>query len=175
MAEIFRGLLAAKWLKKMCARRRTSSRRQALRTPLPNFSRRTPSWSQCMARRRGKSASCGLKRRRIRRFAESSQTKNSFLSSCSTSCSRRKMNWWRKQPATRSPISRRSKSRTRKFPSPRWPNSSGSSACWTKRLRAPLPPKPTPKRTSKTPAPLRKSPPIRLHPARSARISFRPR
>ena len=37
------------------------------------------------------------------------------------------------------------------FPSPRWPNSSGSSACWTKRLPASPPPKPTPQRTSKTP------------------------
>ncbi|MCE2695732.1 MAG: type I restriction-modification system subunit M N-terminal domain-containing protein [Verrucomicrobiaceae bacterium] len=37
------------------------------------------------------------------------------------------------------------------------PNSSGSSACWTKRLRASPPPKPTPKRTSKTPAPSSKA------------------
>ena len=36
---------------------------------------------------------------------------------------------------------------------PRSPNSSGSSASSTKRLRASPPPKPTPKRTSKTPAP----------------------
>ena len=39
------------------------------------------------------------------------------------------------------------------FRSPRSPNSSGSSASSTKRLRASPPPKPTPKRTSKTPAP----------------------
>ena len=37
------------------------------------------------------------------------------------------------------------------------PNSSGLSACWTKRLRALPPPKPTPKRTSKTPAPSSKA------------------
>ena len=45
----------------------------------------------------------------------------------------------------------------RAFPSPRWPNSSGSSACWTKRLRASPTPKPTPRRTSKTPAPSSKA------------------
>ena len=42
-------------------------------------------------------------------------------------------------------------------PSPRSPNSSGSSASSTKRLRASPPPKPTPKRTSKTPAPSSKA------------------
>ena len=40
---------------------------------------------------------------------------------------------------------------------PRWPNSSGSSDYWTKRLRASPPRKPTPKRTSKTPAPSSKA------------------
>ena len=40
---------------------------------------------------------------------------------------------------------------------PRSPNSSGSSASSTKRLRASPPPKPTPKRTSKTPAPSSKA------------------
>ena len=44
-----------------------------------------------------------------------------------------------------------------RFPFPRSPNSSGSSACWTKRLPASPPPKPTPKRTSKTPAPSSKA------------------
>ena len=43
------------------------------------------------------------------------------------------------------------------IPVPRSPNSSGSSASWTKRLRASPPPKPTPKRTSKTPAPSSKA------------------
>ena len=46
---------------------------------------------------------------------------------------------------------------TFRFPSPRSPNSSGSSASSTKRLRASPPPKPTPKRTSKTPAPSSKA------------------
>ena len=36
---------------------------------------------------------------------------------------------------------------------PRSPNSGGLSASWTRRLKASPPPKPTPKRTSKTPAP----------------------
>ena len=43
------------------------------------------------------------------------------------------------------------------FPFPRSPNSSGSSASSTKRLTASPPPKPTPKRTSKTPAPSSKA------------------
>ena len=43
------------------------------------------------------------------------------------------------------------------IPVPRSPNSSGSSASSTKRLRASPPPKPTPKRTSKTPAPSSKA------------------
>ena len=44
-----------------------------------------------------------------------------------------------------------------RFRSPRSPNSSGSSASSTKRLPASPPPKPTPKRTSKTPAPSSKA------------------
>ena len=44
-----------------------------------------------------------------------------------------------------------------RFPFRRSPNSSGSSASSTKRLRASPPPKPTPKRTSKTPAPSSKA------------------
>ena len=35
---------------------------------------------------------------------------------------------------------------------PHFPNSNASSVCWTRRLRASPPPKPTPKRTGKTPA-----------------------
>ncbi len=48
-------------------------------------------------------------------------------------------------------------SRAFRFPFPRSPNSSGSSASSTKRLTASPPPKPTPKRTSKTPAPSSKA------------------
>ena len=46
-----------------------------------------------------------------------------------------------------------SKGDCRNHSSHRSPNSSGLSAFWTKRLRVSPPPKPTPKRTSKTPAP----------------------
>ena len=44
-----------------------------------------------------------------------------------------------------------------RFPSPHSPNSSASSASSTKRLTASPPPKPTPKRTSKTPVPCLKA------------------
>ncbi len=54
-------------------------------------------------------------------------------------------------------VRRQAQGMSRFLCTPRWPNSSGSSACWTKRLRASPPPKPTPKRTSKTPAPSSKA------------------
>ena len=54
-------------------------------------------------------------------------------------------------------LNQQGSSRSIQIPFPRSPNSSGSSASSTKRLTASPPPKPTPKRTSKTPAPCLKA------------------